>query len=76
MASKTSELSYLGIFIQCVGCITAIIELSHGSFEKQQGVFDLKCTVLCGGGGTTGNEAEARSPRILYMLCHGFWILS
>ena len=35
MASKTSELSYLGIFIQCVGCITAIIELSHGSFEKQ-----------------------------------------
>lgn len=38
MASKISELSYLDIFIQCVGCytcITAIIELSHGSSEKQ-----------------------------------------
>lgn len=38
MASKTLELSYLDIFIQCVGCYTciiAIIELSHGSFEKQ-----------------------------------------
>lgn len=38
MASKTWELSYLDIFIQCVGCytcITAIIELSHGSLEKQ-----------------------------------------
>lgn len=39
MASKTSELSYLDIFIPCVGCytcITAIIELSHGSSEKQE----------------------------------------
>lgn len=38
MARKTSELSYLDIFIQCVGCytcITAIIDLSHGLLEKQ-----------------------------------------
>uniref|UniRef100_A0A8C4PLD3 Uncharacterized protein n=1 Tax=Equus asinus asinus TaxID=83772 RepID=A0A8C4PLD3_EQUAS len=48
MASKTSELSCLDIFIQCVGCytcITAIIELSHGSFEKQDRDV-LKASVL------------------------------
>jgi hypothetical protein len=48
MTSKTSELSYLDIFIQCVGCytcITAIIELSHGTSEKQDRAV-LKASVL------------------------------